>query len=427
MPITDDGYEKTTVEEIKETTRGAIKQLFGADADTTPKSVFSSLTNGIARTLFDIQEDELKDVYESAYLDLATGEDLDRVVKILGIERRKAAHATGVIRFSRDSAASQDYPIQSGTIVQTDGNDPERFETTEPATLQSGNLSVDVNIRHIEGGPDGNVGANSIVVMPNPPVGVDGASNPDPTGDPAFTDTDGNDLIVGAVRETDEELRTRAKATVTKGGSATVDAVLSAILNNPDLPTVNSVRLYNNRGDSTDADGLPGKSFELVIHGGDTTRIGEAIFNTIALTDRPVAGIHGTEVVVTVEAINGQLFDVRFSRPTQLDIDISLEIVHDDTYIGDDALRDLIVEYIGGVDSDGNERIGTGVGEDVYHDKIEDIVIGEDTGVVGIKSFSTTPAGVTNANGLIVVDVGDSEVGYTNATDGSIAITTTAQ
>jgi uncharacterized phage protein gp47/JayE len=78
-------------------------------------------------------------------------------------------------------------------------------------------LSADVKIRAENPGPDGNVQANTITVMPTPPAGVDGVTNPVATSG-------------GADPEPDARLRDRAKHELGRAGNATLDAIKYAVL-----------------------------------------------------------------------------------------------------------------------------------------------------------------------------------------------------
>lgn len=606
MPVENGQYDRLNSDEIRQAIESELKNEFGADIDLTQSSVFSTLAEVLATVLADNQEQSLQDVYRSAFLDTATGKDLDRVVSIIGIQRRDAIHATGVEEFSASGPVDQDYVIQKGTTLQTESDEPIEFETTErifielidnfesgdlspysgdtgsasittsnvfegdealeldatdgahvyrdDVTMQRGstnhahvrpgannvniitffvdtnnpgdyyqivadnvndelrlervkdgsvaatidsatgvgftdgayheiefrpaitdNISVTLydpdgnelasiagedntyidgapgfksgdanspkqfdyytqsaasaNIRAISGGARGNVGPNSITVTPSPPTGVDSVTNLYPTGNTDLRDTDGSNFVPGQDEEDDEQLRERAQDAVTGGGSATFDAIVSTLVN--DVTGVSSVTVYENKTDTdnTGSGGLPPHSFEAVVFGGDPFDIAEAIFEEKAVTANDYGGAHGTKVQETVVAdSNGQEFTIQFTRPTELDIDLTLDIVVNDEYIGDDALRDSIVQYVGGVLSNGTEVEGLGVGDDVIVDQIQDIIVGpDDTGVVAMDEsvdgdpISSTPSSTT-VNGIEVIDVGQNEVAQLDGTDASITI-----
>ena len=231
---------------------------------------------------------------------------------------------------------------------------------------------------------------------------------------------------VGEPRETDDELRDRAQVSEGARGEATVPALIAEMRS---LPESESVSVYENKTntDNTGSGGLPPKSFELVYYGTDPAqRIADTLFDVKAFTARDYGGAHGTEITEDVRAENNQTFTMHWTEPTKLDVDMTLDIVVTDEFIGIDALRDRIVNYVGGTAADGTTVLGTGTGEDVYVDQIEDIVTGpQDTGVIGIASYGFTPTVTTDTNGLEVVSVGANEVARTNAEDGSITITTT--
>lgn len=439
MPIDNqDGlYVERTEDEILQILEDALRTEHGVDIDLTEGSVFSTLAKSQAATTH-VQEQSLSDVHDSAFLESAEGKHLDLRVQEYGLKRTPAQHATGVARFKSDPANDVDYTIQTGTIVQTSGSDPIQFETTESVTLSANTKSVDANIRAVEGGTRGNVGANTIREMPSPPTGVDSVKNPNPTGDPNYTDTNGKQLVVGSEEETDEQLRERAQETVTRGGDATVDAILSSILHNDTgtLSDVKSVTLFNNRTttDNTGTivngrNGLPDKSAELIVHGGATSDIVNALANTACITDQFVGGVNGTSASADYTYINDQTETWTISRPTVVDVDMTMNLIVDDTYVGDDALKDSLVEYIGGTATDGSSVTGIGAGVNVRLDKVRDLVTGDELGVLGFddtatNELTTTPS-ATTVDGLTVVDIGATEVAKTDGTDASITINTT--
>lgn len=611
MPIEGDDYTQYTEDDIRSAVESELQTEFGQDIDLTDSSVFSTLAQVLAAVLASNQEQSLKDVYQSAFLDTATGKNLDRVVSIIGIQRRQAIHATGVERFEATGPVTQDYTIQGGTTIQTDGDDPTEFETVGVQTLElfdsfedgdlneysgdtaSGSVvtdataphgdnvleldatadahiyndsitveqgttmhgwanptagtiptltfainpddatdyyqvsvdegtdevrlervdggtiastidtltgagltageyhevevdwnitdnigvtvydkdgnelgtlggadstyqrghvgfksedatstkrfdwyttsAVSANIRALVGGTVGNVGPNSITRTPSPPAGVDSITNLYPIGDNSYDDLDDVSFVVGKDRETDAQLRERAQETVTGGGDATHDAIASELINN--VQNVTSVSIYENKTDTdnTGTGGLPPHSFEVVAFGGTDEAVARAIFEKKAVTARDYAGANGTATTVTVTSdVTGQSRDISFSRVAELAVDMTLDLVIDSTYIGDDALRDRIVQYVGGTQTDGTEVVGLDPAKDVLIDQIRDIVVGDDTGVVGFDSsvdgtpISTTPS-ITTVDGLEVIDVGANETAQTDATDSSITLNTRTQ
>ena len=285
--------------------------------------------------------------------------------------------------------------------------------------------STSVNVRALEGGPDGNVGSNRLTAFPSVPSGVESVTNVYPTGDTRRSDISGNPYIAGRPRETDDELRERVRGTVGEAGSATLEAIASNLV---ELDGVESVSVFENKDDSIDAAGRPANSFEAVVFGGNEQAILEEIYHTKAATANDVGGFVGDKITGTVNSdATNQSFEIEFSRPSGVQILLTLDAVVDETYIGNPELRDKIVRFIGGETTDGVSFTGLGVGEDVLIDKLRDVIVNDDTGVVGIQSLSVTPTPVNNAQGLDVVEIADNETANADANDGSLVINTVEQ
>lgn len=613
MPLTGDEYIQRSEEDILAFLQAELRSEFGEDIDLTESSAFQTFASAISTVDADEIEPALQQVHDAGFLESAEDTHLGNLVAILGMSRRSAVHTTGLVRFDHGSTASQNYTITNGSTVQTDGDDPVAFETTELVEItffddfesgslgsqyggqtgsftvvdgsgasdpsptegdnalradassgdhvfvggtrsqigtemdfrvylqdsdntqnavagnmfgvidgsnyyrvkldssgehaieivtpsgtttlgsnsfgppedewlrneiqwlprdngtivsrvydssgtivdelevngeneieeggfgfeqlggtenvywdHSGEHAVYANARCTEGGPVGNIASNTLTVMPSVPSGVQNITNPHAMGDSDFYLTSLLTFDTGVPRETDEELRERASRGEGTVGKATVPAIIAAARQ---LPEAESVSVYENKTntDNTGSGGLPAKSFELVYYGNDgNADIAQMLHETRAFTARDYGGAHGTEITHDVTAENGQTFTMHWTEPTELDVDITLDIVVNDEYIGGDALRDRIVNYIGGTRADGTSVLGTGTDEEVYVDQVEDVVTGpDDTGVIGISSYSFTPSTTTDSNGLEVVDVGANEVAVTNAEDSSITLNVT--
>jgi uncharacterized phage protein gp47/JayE len=124
------------------------------------------------------------------------------------------------------------------------------------------------------------------------------------------------DAVPGRNVETDAELRLRRARTLQVAGKATVDAIRSALL---DLEGVTDVIVFENDTEIDDPDGRPPKSFEAIVNGGEDQEIFDKIWDTKPAGIRTV----GSEVG-TITDSQGQTHQVKFSRPT--DVNIWLEV-----------------------------------------------------------------------------------------------------
>lgn len=184
--------------------------------DINVGSVTRTLGEAIGREIATVYQ-QINKAYLAGFVDTAEGKSLDLVVSILGIKRKTGDSAIGFVTFFRDPAVSGTISILEGTRLVT-AKDEVTFQTTQPRTLQQGQLRIDVPIRATEEFPGdlGKVAAGAISKMAQPIAGISRVTNFDPT-------------ILGTDDESDEDLRLRAKARLRASGKATLAALELAI------------------------------------------------------------------------------------------------------------------------------------------------------------------------------------------------------
>lgn len=138
----------------------------------------------------------------------ATGEYLDYHAELRGVERKGAAAASGVLRFSVGTVATADLTVPAGTVCMTAGL--VRFETTAEGVLAAGKTYVDVPAVAVETGEAGNVAAGTILTMSVAPAGVAACTNPAPFSGGA--DDEDDDSLRARVLETYRRLANGANA-----------------------------------------------------------------------------------------------------------------------------------------------------------------------------------------------------------------------
>ena len=365
----------------------------------------------VAETIANVIEPSLSELASEAYVMTATGDALDRKVSELGLERREPTQATGRVTFSRDDDAPTDFVIPANTRVRTEDGSI-TFETTHSATIEEGDTEVDATIRAVDGGTDANVPANKVVTMPSPPTGVEEVTNPVPVGDETETDAQGNTLVPGENRETDEELRRRALETAQSIGGAATPASIQTRLQQ--LDGVRSVTVFTNPKDEVDEHGLDPYSSEIIVVGGNERDVAEAIVDTVAVTElfRLQGGVIGTEVTEEVYVdVFDQSVDVHFSRPERVELSIEATVDAKDTFVGEKEIAKDLVGYVGGVLPSGDTTFGLDAGEDVYIDEIHNVITGSDTGVRGVADLMVDATGdgtddrEENEDGIDVISI----------------------
>jgi len=182
--------------------------------DRNPGSVTTTLAEAFSRELAVLHR-QMVGIYESGFVDLASGSALDHVVALVGLTRKNARFASGEVLFKRTSPSPGDITIPSGTVVSTDAG--QNFETTDRRTLRRGQLAVTAPVRAQVEGPPGKVEAEAIVSINRPIFGIDSVVNDAST-------------FFASDKETDEELRRRARGALERAGKSTVDAIRYALI-----------------------------------------------------------------------------------------------------------------------------------------------------------------------------------------------------
>lgn len=207
-------------------------------------------------------------------------------------------------------------------------------------------------------------------------------------------------LIAGRSVETDDELRIRRALSASRVGKATPEAIARAI---EALQGVTEAFVIGNRTLVTDGDGRPGKSYEVVVVGGELQNIADTIW------DVGPAGIetYGS-INVSVEDSNGDFHTINFSRPVvdyiTFEVDYTLYSEEAFPSNGVQAIKDAIMAY-----ADSHAIIGEDVIPQRYYGGIFSTVSGIETLEIRVGTSADpllAPVSITTAP----IAVGASEV-----------------
>lgn len=125
-------------------------------------------------------------------------------------------------------------------------------------------------------------------------------------------------IVLGRETETDDELRRRRMNSVQQTSTNTIDSIKANIYS---LSGVKNVTYFENDTESTDSNGVPMKSFEFIINGGDEEDIADTIF-----THKP-AGTRafGTTNVVKEDS-EGNTYQIGYTKAEVINIGIDIEL-----------------------------------------------------------------------------------------------------
>lgn len=319
-------------------------------------------------------------------------------------------------------SAHREWEDGAFSVVSLDGNSTSLVDEISTRRIL-------VNIQAVGSGVETNLGPDTITTISRSLAGIETVTNPVATGSSSIEDTRFEPLLLGEEREDDEQLRERAFNSTSIGGSATVNAIKTELQR---VEGVQALTLNRNRTENV-KDGLPPHSFEAIVYGGTDEDIGQAIFNTASIDSHDVGGINGTEATHSIVSdVTNDTEVISWSRPNRIDVSLELNLVVDDTYVGEAEIRSIIANYIGGTDVDGSFVAGLDVGEDIYQAVLKRKVVNPDkTGVWEVDTLSIdrdgdgTDDSETTASGAEILGVADNEVAIANARDGSITITKT--
>jgi Baseplate J-like protein len=181
--------------------------------DIQTGSIVRTLSEAVALEMASLSA-QLDFVYQSGFIDTASGTALDNVVALLGIERVTGGRASGEVEFTRSPGSSGTINIPAGTrVATTDGK--VGYETTESGSLAIGQPVARIPVRDLDAKNDPQP-AGALALLPVPIAGIGSVSNPSPT---ARLTRD----------ETDDELRTRAKNFLHGSERATPGAIKGAL------------------------------------------------------------------------------------------------------------------------------------------------------------------------------------------------------
>jgi len=211
-------FEPKKFNELYEAMRSRTSVLTDFEVGSVSRTMYESFAYELG-----LLYQKMNLVYLSAFVDSAEGTHLDQVVAILGIQRSLPDFAVGEVVFLRDKG-NADISIPVGTLVATEDTPelPKKvYQTIEAGVLAKDQSEVTVKVQAVNRGEEQDSDSERIVVMPRPIPGIKSVNNPQPV------------ILVGRRRETDDELRRRAKNALLSSGKANLAALENAVLSLP--------------------------------------------------------------------------------------------------------------------------------------------------------------------------------------------------
>ncbi len=296
--LTEDGFEISDFDTLLTEVEEDLKAAFGDEFDVSSSSPMGPINAIYVKKLSELWE-LLQDVYAAGSPDGAYGDGLDQLGLLTASYRQ-------------DQSRSRALCSVSGTPGVTITSD-DQIKNVETGTLWYAESSIVIGAASAATGWFDSVDygpvtalAGTLTIIETPVVGWTAVTNT-------------LDADPGELKEPDAEFRLRRKRDLARAGSSTVRAIVADV---GELAGIESVVCYENVDDEEDDEGLPAHSFEVLVEGGDSGDIAQAIF------DNKPAGVsaYGT-TGDNATASDGSTKYVAYSRPTSVEIYVALTAV----------------------------------------------------------------------------------------------------
>ena len=199
--------------------------------------------------------------------------------------------------------------------------------------------------------------------------------------------------------ETDTTLRLRYLLRSATFGDAIAEAVSSQLYR---VTGVKAVTIRQNRLNIV-VDGMNPHSVEATVYGGDPDDIGAALEMSVPIGCETL----GDSAVTVLDSV-GQAHVYRYNKTTRVPIYVDIELTVDGSFshaLGLAEIRDALVGYVGGVDSEGTFYIGLVPAADVVYRRVIALVMAT-AGVVDATvtiGITDDPTGTSN----LTIDAGE--------------------
>jgi uncharacterized phage protein gp47/JayE len=430
--LTEEGFNPKTLDDAKTGLEESFQSEFGTGVPLHPESR-NGQTIGIMSERFAELWAALEDVYSSQDADQALDDALDRLCALTGTIRKDPTQSTvtGLL------AGTTGTLVETGKVASVEGTG-KRFGTLEDATLveatawlvatsyaagdarkANGNVYLCTQTGVSAGAGAGPTGTGTAIVDGTCTwrfVGTGTGKAEVPMQSEEFGPIVANaysltsietavsgwtgivnplDADLGSNKESNPDLRLRRETELRRAGNAAINAIRADVL---DVEDVDEVKVFENVTMTTDGDGLPPKSIEVVVLGGDDQDLRDAILGTKA------GGIetHGS-VTGTATDEEGISHTIKFSRPTEKPVYIDVDVVTDPEKFpsdGDEQIKQALINFSVGL----LEELGDGyqMGDDVITSQLYGPVFSI-SGVVDVTSIkiSFAPGPSSSANLVI--------------------------
>lgn len=375
--IDDTGVHRKRQDEILADQQAAYQGIHGTDIDVGPSTTDGQWLGTVSEALSAAAE-TIEAVRNGCAPDGATGAQLSRIARLIGITRKPAQFSTVTLTLSGTPAAV----VTSGKLVVNDEDDTAIFQTTADATIGGGG-TITVAARSSSPGP-----------VPGPPghltiiqtvvAGWTGVTNV-------------SAVALGTLEETDPELRQRYNASVALPSLGILDGLVAAL---KQIADVIHVKVYENDLDAPvtmhGGGTLAPHAIQAVVDGGADADIASVMW----LKKSPGCTQVGAVAVNIVDS-QGLTKTMRFDRPADVPIFVTVRLTAAVTSPTSTAIINAIIAFGNGT-FPGFEGLGSDIGADVIWSRLFIPINAAAPGVSVDALFIGTSATPTSSLNLLI-------------------------
>jgi hypothetical protein len=379
MPgVTASGFEIKTIDQIRSAinARIAAAPLLGPELDTSDHSALGQHT-GVMAGIFGELWELLALVYASMDPEAATAYSLTVLSSLTGTNRKGEDYSTVGVELNIDAGST----VPAGTRFSVNTRPDLVFALDEDVENSGGSPAVfESTATAVNPGPIV-ANAGTLTVIEASVAGLNSVTNP-------------LDAEPGQLEESDITLRQRRYDMLALRGGSTLRAMGADLLDSethPELDGIETVLGLENSTDSTNRDGVPAHSFEIVIDDGVSPSVDDDDIAQTIWDSKPAGIATFGDTTGTATDENGDTHPVRFSRREAINIYVQYTLSVGPTFPSDgyDQVDALILA----------KGDSLRIGDDIVYLQFRAAALGV-TGVIDVPTFTIgiTPSPVGTSN-----------------------------
>lgn len=293
------------VTKLEEDYRG----IYGSDIIIDSNTPDGQKINIEAQAIKDLL-DLIVATYNSFDPDQATGRTLDQRVSINNIKRNGGTYTQQQVQVTATKSLNlkgldgvEPVDIESSDIFTVGDNAGNKFYLNDSVSLTAGTTTLTFLASTI----------GAITTTPNTITNIITKEN----GISSVNNSSAA-LEVGIDEEEDSALRIKRQQSTANGATGYLKSLLGVILN---LDNVTEAKIFENTTSSTDADGIPAKSIWVIVEGGSSSDIANAIYSQRSLG----CGMKGSQTYEITED-SGVILTIKYDRPVAQNLHLRFDI-----------------------------------------------------------------------------------------------------